>query len=91
MTTTRWEINARGQVGNYSDDEVRNLVRKGLSDALVRPEGGEWVHVPRSPFAPLVTRPPKGPSVFLWLAVIVSAVFLMWFFGACGRVVVFTG
>lgn len=55
----RWNVQSRGVTGGpYEDHEVRDLVTKGLRDALVRPENGDWVHISKSPFAALVAKDP---------------------------------
>lgn len=74
--------------GPYSEEEVRGLVRKGLRDALVKPEGGDWIHVTKSPFAGLVAPTPKKAGPLLWCAAVASVLLVMWLFVGCGRVVV---
>jgi hypothetical protein len=57
----RWTVRVgESEAGPYEEGEVAELVRKGLRDALVRPDGGSWRHITTSPFAPLIPKPPSN-------------------------------
>jgi hypothetical protein len=77
----RWQVNAKGEMlGSYSEEELRELVRKGLRDALVRPEGGDWAHITKSPFGSMIAPAPKGVPLWLFAAVVIATGVLLWFF-----------
>jgi hypothetical protein len=57
----RWTVRVGdNEAGPYADAEVAALIRKGLRDALVRPDGGSWTHITASPFATLIPKPPSN-------------------------------
>ncbi|HTJ17835.1 MAG TPA: hypothetical protein VL494_13740 [Steroidobacteraceae bacterium] len=75
----RWSVRAgEHEAGPYEEAELEELVRKGLRDALVRPEGGSWVHLSASPFARLVAKAPDQSHFGMKVAVAAFAVFVLW-------------
>lgn len=75
----RWSVHAGGHMaGPYEEPELRALVEKGLRDALVRAEGGDWIHLSNSPFAQFIKPEPSGPSLLLRIASSLSILFLIW-------------
>jgi hypothetical protein len=57
----RWTVRVgEHEAGPYDTAEVADLVKGGLRDALVRQDGGRWVHLSGSPFADQIAAPPSN-------------------------------
>lgn len=67
------------EAGPYEESEVEALVRKGLRDAVVKREGGSWVHLSASPFAGLIPRAPDTQHFGWKLVAVVALLFTLWF------------